>query len=199
MTTEPPKGLRANLARMFNTITEAEFLECKAQHKYPKLIFALAYFHSVLLERRKFRTLGINIPYDFNDTDFKVSDDLLKTYLDEYEETPWDAIKYLISEANYGGRVTDEIDRRVLASYLNQFYCEDALSVPNYQKSVVSLKGLLSLSFAGVMLPTSFRRCRTTSSRTTARCRASRTTSRRCRYRTARRLSASTPTPTSAT
>eukprot|EP00959_Pyramimonas_sp_CCMP1952_P343210 7189531-Pyramimonas_sp.AAC.1 len=133
MTTEPPKGLRANLARMFNTITEAEFLECKAQHKYPKLIFALAYFHSVLLERRKFRTLGINIPYDFNDTDFKVSDDLLKTYLDEYEETPWDAIKYLISEANYGGRVTDEIDRRVLASYLNQFYCEDALSVPNYQ------------------------------------------------------------------
>jgi dynein heavy chain len=28
----------------------------------------------------------------------QVSDDLLKTYLDEYEETPWDAIKYLISE-----------------------------------------------------------------------------------------------------
>jgi hypothetical protein len=31
--------------------------------------------------------------------------------------------------------VTDEIDRRVLNSYLNQFYCEDALSVPNYQLS----------------------------------------------------------------
>jgi hypothetical protein len=37
------------------------------------LLFSLAYFHSVLLERRKFRTLGINIPYDFNDTDFRVS------------------------------------------------------------------------------------------------------------------------------
>jgi dynein heavy chain len=36
----------------------------------------------VLLERRKFRTLGLNIPYDFNDTDFSVSDDLLKSYLD---------------------------------------------------------------------------------------------------------------------
>lgn len=39
--------------------------------KYQKLLFALAYFHSVLLERRKFRTLGFNIPYDFNDTDFR--------------------------------------------------------------------------------------------------------------------------------
>lgn len=39
----------------------------------------------MLLERRKFRTLGLNIPYDFNDTDFSVSDDLLKSYLDSYE------------------------------------------------------------------------------------------------------------------
>lgn len=47
-------------------------------------------------------------------------------------QTPWDAIKYLIAEANYGGRVTDELDRRVLNSYLNKFYCEDALNVPSY-------------------------------------------------------------------
>jgi dynein heavy chain len=42
-----------------------------AAAKYQKLLFALAYFHSALLERRKFRTLGLNIPYDFNDTDFR--------------------------------------------------------------------------------------------------------------------------------
>lgn len=135
MTTEPPKGLRANLLRMYNTITEESYSQCKAALKYQKLLFSLTYFHSVLLERRKFRTLGLNIPYDFNDTDFSVSDDLLKTYLDSYENTPWDALKYLIAEANYGGRVTDELDRRVLNSYLNRFYCEDALAVPNYPLS----------------------------------------------------------------
>ena len=51
------------------------------------------------------------------------------------DETPWDALKYLISEANYGGRVTDEIDRRVLSGYLNQFFCEDALRVENFPLS----------------------------------------------------------------
>ena len=137
MTTEPPKGLRANMLRLYNTITDESFNQCKATHKYPKLLFALVFFHSVLLERRKFRNLGLNIPYDFNDTDFQVSDDLLKTYLDEYDETPWDALKYLISEANYGGRVTDELDRRVLNSYLNQYYCEEALEVSNFQLSTI--------------------------------------------------------------
>ncbi|KAJ7527535.1 hypothetical protein O6H91_16G059900 [Diphasiastrum complanatum] len=137
MTAEPPKGLRANLLRLYNQTTEESFTKCKAQEKYQKLFFALAYFHGVLLERRKFGTLGLNIPYDFNDTDFQVSDDLLKTYLDEYESTPFDALKFLISEANYGGRVTDELDRRVLASYLNQFYCEDILTNPNFPLSSV--------------------------------------------------------------
>jgi hypothetical protein len=69
----------------------------------------------------------------------QVSNDLLTTYLDEYEETPFDALKFLISEANYGGRVTDEIDRRVLAAYLNQFYCPPILSVPNYKLSTLSV------------------------------------------------------------
>jgi dynein heavy chain len=32
---------------------------------------------------------------------------------------PWDAIKYLISEVTYGGRVTDEWDRRLLNVYAN--------------------------------------------------------------------------------
>ena len=70
MTTEPPKGLRANLQRIYQTVSEDSFKACRAAAKYQKLLFGLAFFHSVLLERRKFRTLGLNVPYDFNDTDF---------------------------------------------------------------------------------------------------------------------------------
>ena len=66
------QGLRANLTRLYNTVSDESYTECNAQHKYQKLLFALIYFHSVLLERRKFRSVGLNIPYDFNDTDYKV-------------------------------------------------------------------------------------------------------------------------------
>ena len=128
MTTEPPKGLRANLARLYSTcVSDESFAQCANRRKYGKLLFSLSFFHALLLERRKFGTLGLNIPYDFNDTDFSVSDDLLKSYLDGYEETPWDALRYLIGEANYGGRVTDEIDRRVINAYLSQFFHKDVL------------------------------------------------------------------------
>jgi dynein heavy chain len=65
------QGLRANMMRLYAATTEESFYLCKSQEKYQKLHFALAYFHSVLLERRKFGTLGLNIPYDFNDTDFE--------------------------------------------------------------------------------------------------------------------------------
>jgi len=135
MTTEPPKGLKANLARLYSSVTEEEFNECKSRQRYPKLLFALAFFHSVLLERGKFRTLGYNVPYAFNDMDFEVSHDLLKSYLDEYKETPWDALRYLIAEVNYGGRVTDELDRRVLRAYFDAFFCQDAIETPNYALS----------------------------------------------------------------
>lgn len=50
-----------------------------------------------------------------------VSDDLLRSYLDAYPTTPWPALKYLVAEANYGGRVTDEMDRRVLACYMDKW------------------------------------------------------------------------------
>jgi dynein heavy chain len=85
------------------------------------------------LERRKFLTLGWNIPYDFNDSDFDVCENLLCTLLDEYEVPPWDALKYLIAEANYGGRVTDEWDRRILRTYINQFFAEEAIDVQNFK------------------------------------------------------------------
>ena len=135
MTTEPPRGLKPNLTRLFNKFTDAQFERCKKLHKYKKTVFVLCYFHSTLLERRKFKNLGWNIPYDFNDSDFDICEDVLVLYLDKYDATPWEAIRYLIGEANYGGRVTDAWDRRLVNTYLETWYNEEAINTDNFKLS----------------------------------------------------------------
>jgi dynein heavy chain len=139
MTTEPPQGLRANMLRLYNLLDTNEFEGSVAPailSKYKKLLFSLCWFHSVLLERRKFKSLGLNVPYDFNDSDFQICKDILKLYLGQYtESTPWEALRYLTAQANYGGRVTDFLDRRLVNTYIEQFYCEEAVTVPAFKLS----------------------------------------------------------------
>lgn len=62
-----------------------------------------------------------------------MSENLLSLYLDEYEETPWDALKYLIAGVNYGGHVTDDWDRRLLTTYIGDYFCEQSISAPLYK------------------------------------------------------------------
>ena len=99
-------------------------------------MFSLVWFHALILERRKFKSLGWNIPYEFNDSDFQICESILRIYIDEYpEHTPFAALRYLIAEANYGGRVTDSWDRRLLNVYINQFFCEDAIAIKRFPVS----------------------------------------------------------------
>ena len=53
--------------------------------------------------------------------------------MDNYEKPPLDALTYLTSECNYGGRVTDEHDRRLIKALLNNYYCENVLKEKNYK------------------------------------------------------------------
>ena len=71
--------------------------------------------------------------WNFDQFIFQVSENLLSIYLDEYEETPWDALKYLIAGVNYGGHITDDFDRRLLLSYISGIFNNDAISQTFYK------------------------------------------------------------------
>lgn len=79
-------------------------------------------FHALILERRKFGAIGWNIPYGFSEPDRDISRKQLKNFLDEFEGIPWAALQYMVAEANYGGRVTDGQDRRLIVQILEDYY-----------------------------------------------------------------------------
>lgn len=66
---------------------------------------------------------------------FQVSENLLRVYLDEYPVTPWESMKYLIAGVCYGGHVTDDWDRRLLMTYVQQYFTEEVLTTPHYRLS----------------------------------------------------------------
>ncbi|OMJ95933.1 hypothetical protein SteCoe_485 [Stentor coeruleus] len=148
LTIEPAKGIQSNLQRSLNMLTEEKMEKTLHPENWQKILFSLCMFHAVVQERRKFGPLGWNLRYEFNESDLDTSMRTIELFLTEQDTAPWDAIRFVIGEINYGGRVTDDLDRRSLNSILSCFMTNDVLGT-NYhylETSVYYIPENLSLS-----------------------------------------------------
>lgn len=127
MTKEPPKGIRANLRDSYMKLSNNALDVTSKPDQFRKLLFGLSFFHAVVIERKRFGSLGWNIPYAFNDTDYDISRAQLEMFLDFYHEVPYKVLCVMTSMVNYGGRVTDDKDMRTIDVILENFFNSEIL------------------------------------------------------------------------
>jgi len=123
---EPPLGLRAGLCRSFITMIDQDKLERIESSNWRRLLHALCFIHSIVQERRKFGPLGWNIPYEFNTGDLSASMTFLEKHLFD-NDISWDTVQYMVSEVQYGGKITDDMDMRLFKTYANKWLTQDVV------------------------------------------------------------------------
>ncbi|KAI9220476.1 dynein heavy chain and region D6 of dynein motor-domain-containing protein [Blastocladiella britannica] len=132
-TNEPPQGVKAGLKRTYNWLTQ-DMLEMSNRPQYKPLLYGLAFLHSVVQERRKFGPIGWNIPYEFNQSDLAASVQFVQNHVDELQpkqSISWITARYMFCEVHYGGRVTDDYDRRLLVTY-GKVWFGDHMFLPEF-------------------------------------------------------------------
>ncbi|CDW77756.1 dynein heavy chain axonemal [Stylonychia lemnae] len=95
---------------------------------HKNLQFCIIYFHSVLVGRKKYGTLGWNVPYEFDFSDFEISGSQLlqmmrRNVIDD--ETNLKMMRYLIGEINYSGKIQRSEDRIILNAILDDLFCSE--------------------------------------------------------------------------
>jgi len=135
-TFEPPKGLQAGLSRTFNTQINADFLEkVEPPDRWRNIVFAICFMHSVVLERRKYGPLGFCVPYEFNYGDMESSllfiDKHMSHCFTNNGQYSWKAIRFITCDVQYGGRITDDLDRELFNAYV-EVWLTEKLFEPNF-------------------------------------------------------------------
>uniref|UniRef100_A0A4X1SMC7 Dynein axonemal heavy chain 9 n=1 Tax=Sus scrofa TaxID=9823 RepID=A0A4X1SMC7_PIG len=101
---------------------------CSRETEFKSILFALCYFHAVVAERRKFGPQGWNRSYPFNTGDLTISVNVLYNFLEANAKVPYDDLRYLFGEIMYGGHITDDWDRRLCRTYLEEFIKPEMLA-----------------------------------------------------------------------
>jgi dynein heavy chain, axonemal len=144
---EPPRSVKANVTSALAIIPEdisASF--ANGSHEWRSLIYSTALFHGVVQERRKFGALGWNIPTEFAAEDLLCSLRSMHSLLQVTKASgaagtmPLEAFRRIAGEINYGGRVTDDIDRAVVVALLDK-HLRRGLDVAPVGEGTGKLKG----------------------------------------------------------
>ena len=88
------------------------------------MLFSLCVMHAVINNRERFGSFGWTQPYQFSTNDLHISIKMLsevcmKTH--PGQNFPLKLMRYLVSDLNYGGKLTNSEDHRILRNQVKSF------------------------------------------------------------------------------
>jgi hypothetical protein len=139
---EPAAGIKSNMFRTLNSIPPEKMSAQPAERA--RIYVLLAWLHAVIQERLRYAPLGWSKRYEFNDADLRSALDTVDTWIDTASKgrsnlppnkIPWAALRTLLSQAVYGGKIDNETDQRLLDSFVDQIFTEKRFLVAAFSSS----------------------------------------------------------------
>lgn len=136
---ESPSGVKAHLSQTFNSLSP--MVTDRNPVERSRLYLLVAWFHSVVQARLCYKPIGWSKQYEFNQSDLKWSIDTIDKWVDivskdrsniQPSQLPWKAIRVLLGQSIYGGKVDNEFDQIVLKSFLEELFTPAAYH-PDFQ------------------------------------------------------------------
>ena len=144
ITYESPPGIKNSLQRTYQswapTFEEGNLLKSQ-------ILFILAWFNSLIQERRKYIPQGWSKYYEFSYGDLKAGETILGEIIDmsQGQLPQWEIVHGLLENAIYGGRIDNEFDMRVLKTYLKQFFNSDVFQGSKKLSSMIQVPKAASI------------------------------------------------------
>merc|ERR1711959_592835 len=108
--------------RSYATTVDQDRMERVDGPLWKRLLFVMCFLHSTVQERRKFGPLGWSIPYEYNTGDITACLTFLEKHLfSRSGGISWSTVQYMVSSVQYGGKITDDLDRRLFDVYASRW------------------------------------------------------------------------------
>ena len=133
---EPPSGIKASLLRSYTSTLSAQHSD-KVPLERSRLHFLVAWFNAVVQERLRYTPIGWSKFYEFNESDQRCAVECVDEWLESMgkdrtnvdpDRIPWDALRTLIGQSVFGGKIDNEFDGKILASLVNQFFRKESFN-----------------------------------------------------------------------
>lgn len=125
----------------------------QAPNERARLYFLLAWFHAIVQERLTYAPLGWSKKYEFNESDLRCACDTIDVWIDAVamgrtnlppEKVPWDALRTLMSQCIYGGKIDNDFDQVYICG-LTIYYGVFRQFIDSNKKISKNLKGDMDL------------------------------------------------------